>query len=577
MKQWVIRQIGALRRDWLKVLLISIGGLLVVSIGSQLIYPSDRMLPFAELDSVQLGGWEKTDAARQLDADYTNLMVPIYFGSNKTPYHSPKLADIGIAVTNTDRINSMKYPWYLRIVPSSILWAHFITDKSGGPKVDRDSNKLDEYINKQLGQSCDVKPQDASLKMGDNGLELVKSVMGGTCDISTVKQVLSNVTPRLDQGNQVKIPMNEIPPAVSDEDALNFADYITKRVGNSVPVTVNIETVRIPAKEILGWMDFATVDGKIDYSFSSDRASKYLNDNLAVKVAVPAGTTTISTYNFTETSRVDGPSGQALGVTETLASIKAYLDGSIAKANVMTVPVAPNIVYNRSYSSTDVGLNALIQQYAESHPGAYGVSMIELGGQNRRAAYNDTRVFTTASTYKLFVAYSTLKRIESGAWHWTDQISDGRDLTKCFDDMIVKSDNNCAKALLLKIGFQTITNEAHEIGATHTSFMGNDGIKTTPADLAVVLGQLQNGQILNLQSSRDTWINAMKRNVYRQGIPAGINAVVADKVGFLDALLHDAAIVYSPTGTYVLIIMTDGSSWGNIAELTSQIEALRNQ
>jgi beta-lactamase class A len=65
--------------------------------------------------------------------------------------------------------------------------------------------------------------------------------------------------------------------------------------------------------------------------------------------------------------------------------------------------------------------------------------------------------------------------------------------------------------------------------------------------------------------------------VYRQGIPAGASGAVADKVGFIDALLHDSAIVYSPSGTYVLAIMTDGSSWANIAQLTREIEALRNQ
>lgn len=69
----------------------------------------------------------------------------------------------------------------------------------------------------------------------------------------------------------------------------------------------------------------------------------------------------------------------------------------------------------------------------------------------------------------------------------------------------------------------------------------------------------------------------MKRNIYRQGIPAGANGQVANKVGFLDGLLHDAAIVYSPSGTYALSIMTDGSNWGTIAELTRQIEKLRVQ
>jgi hypothetical protein len=68
----------------------------------------------------------------------------------------------------------------------------------------------------------------------------------------------------------------------------------------------------------------------------------------------------------------------------------------------------------------------------------------------------------------------------------------------------------------------------------------------------------------------------MKGNVYRQGIPSGIpNARVADKVGFLDALLHDASIVYSPKGTYVLIILTNNASWGNIAELAKEIESVR--
>ena len=67
----------------------------------------------------------------------------------------------------------------------------------------------------------------------------------------------------------------------------------------------------------------------------------------------------------------------------------------------------------------------------------------------------------------------------------------------------------------------------------------------------------------------------MKANVYRQGIPAGANGQVADKVGFMDNLLHDAAIVYSPNGTYVLAVMTEGSSWATIADLARQIDSLR--
>ena len=220
-----------------------------------------------------------------------------------------------------------------------------------------------------------------------------------------------------------------------------------------------------------------------------------------------------------------------------------------------------------------------MQQYAADHPGVFGVSMVELSGQNRRANYNETKVFTTASTYKLFVAYSTLKRVESGTWNWTDaNIAGGRNLSTCFDDMIVKSDNACAEALLTKIGFSTITSEAREIGCTSTTFLNKDGIKTTPADLSLFLAQLRMGQILTQQTSRDRLLDAMARNVYRKGIPAGLSGItVADKVGFMDGLLHDASIVYSPTGNYVLVIMTDGSSWSAIADLAAKIQALRAQ
>jgi beta-lactamase class A len=142
--------------------------------------------------------------------------------------------------------------------------------------------------------------------------------------------------------------------------------------------------------------------------------------------------------------------------------------------------------------------------------------------------------------------------------------------------MIKLSNNECAIDFLYKVGYQGVTNDAQAIGAKSTSFMGNDGIKSTANDEALFLSLLYSGQILSQQSSRDRLITAMKGNVYRQGIPSGIpNARVADKVGFLDALLHDASIVYSPKGTYVLIILTNNASWGNIAELAKEIESVR--
>lgn len=560
---------------WNRALLF-VGGSLVLLTGAQLVYPSDHLALFTKIDGVSLSGWRKTDAIKKLDADYVNATISVYFGQATNAYRTPKTTEIGLTVSNEKRVNVSGYPWYLRIVPTSIFWAHLLTESVLDPQYQRNSDKLAAYINKELGTSCSVEPRDASLKVSGETLVVVSSQSGGTCQVSTVQQTLSGVKPRLNSDNIVKIPVKELAPGVTDSAARQLGDYLQGKVGKGVSMTVNGTAVTISASELYGWMDFSASDSQLIYSFNEDRALVYLNKEIAPKVAVSAGTTTVATYNFVETSRVNGASGRQLDVSATLENIKSFLDGASQQATVATETVLPRVSYTRSYSPTDTGLSALMQQFAQEHSGVFGVSMIELTGQGRRASYNDTKSFTTASTYKLFVAYSALKRVEEGKWHWTDQITGGRNLSTCLDDMIVKSDNACGAALLLKIG-DPITDEIHAIGCVNSSFRGNDGIKTTAADLALFLAELHTGQILTQQTSRNLLINAMERNIYRSGIPAGIgSATVADKVGFMDGLLHDAAIVYSPTGTYVLVIMSSGSSWSTIADLAGRIEALRN-
>lgn len=565
-----------IKHHWRKILIFGGIGILAITIIGQLFYPTNRLVLFSKIDGLSFSGWSKGDVIKQLDIRHGDNTIPVYFGKAEKAYRSPKPVEIGLTITNQARINKIDYPWYLRIVPSSILWAHFITEHGTEPTYGRNGTVLAAYITKELGDSCNVKPVDASLKASGDKFKVIPSRKGGTCSVNTVKRALSGTKPQLTDTYRVTIPVKEIAPSVSDETARQFGKSLQKKAGAGVALEVNGSPQVVPTAELFSWADFSVVDGKLNYVFNADRAGIYLNKEVASKVAVNAGVTTVSTYDFVETARVKGADGKKLDVGATVGSLKSFMDGVSIKATALTSSVPPRITYTRSYSPTDVGLSALLQQYSTDHPGTFGVSMIELSGKGRRASYNETKSFTTASTYKLFVAYSTLKRVEDGVWHWADQITGGRDLSTCFDDMIVKSDNACAAALLAKVGYTNITKEAHAIGCVNTSFLGKDNIKTTSADLALFLAELQTGQMLTQQSSRDRLIGAMKRNIYRQGIPAGLSgSTVADKVGFMGGLFHDASIVYSPTGTYVLVIMTDGSNWSTIADFASQIEALR--
>ncbi len=55
-------------------------------------------------------------------------------------------------------------------------------------------------------------------------------------------------------------------------------------------------------------------------------------------------------------------------------------------------------------------------------------------------------------------------------------------------------------------------------------------------------------------------------------MPAGSFGSVLNKPGFINGNLHDAAIVHHPH-TYVVTVMSEGSSWEAIAGITREIEA----
>ncbi len=562
------------RQHWRRLASYGAIGLAAVFLLVQLIYPGNLLVPFASIDGQSVAMRDKSEVKRQIETIYKKQPLALYFGSAKEAYRTPTPDNIGLAVNIDTQIKALEYPLWLRLVPTSILWAH-VTRGVVSPTYTHNDEQLQAYMAKELGESCDVTPKDATLKIEKTKLVIVPSSKGGTCKLNDVHRQLAKVTPRLGTKTEVHVPMNERDPAIGDKQARDFRTQLEARIKDGVTVRAGNDKVVIPRDQLLTWLDFVTADSHIAAVVNAERSGGFVGEQLAPKVARAAGVSKVSTQDFVETSRVNGAPGAAIDTPATLASLGEYLTKG-SEAVVVTKSVAPRVEYTRSYSPTDVGLSALLQQYAQSHPGTFGISLVELSGQRRRAAYQDTKQFHTASTYKLFVAYGALKRVESGVWHWSDQIDGGRNLEKCLDDMIVKSDNPCGETMLKKIGYSALTNELRAVGLNNSSFMGGNGPQSTAGDLSTFNAALESGQLLSPES-KNRLIGLMKRNIYRQGVPAGANGTVANKVGFLDGLLHDAAIIYGPTGPVALTVMTDGSSWATIADLTRQIETLRAQ
>lgn len=545
---------------------------------AQMLYPSDRLLPFARVDGIDVAGWHKKDVIWQLDTLYAKQQTAIYFGKNAEPTSTEQTVSIGVTVHNTERVQTHTYPWYIRLVPTSVLWYELVNPLTAAPQVQRDVTVAQQYVKDTIGENCDVPAQDADLKVESEALVLVPSQDGGTCDVDRLVELLLAIQPTKPQQQKVHVPVTPVPPKISDADAEKVADTVNQQLQDGVTVKYAGGSETFDAKTVAKWLKVQQKKKTIAVSVSPKKANDMLQTTIGSKVNKSAGTTKVTTYDFTETKRTNGAKGLQLDTSETAANITQFLRGNSDSAKVAIRTVQPKVDYTRAYSKSNTGLSAKMQHFAEAHSGVYGVQMIELEGQGRRAGYNSSRQFTAASTYKLFVAYSTLKKIEAGKFKWSDKIHGGRDLAACFDDMIVVSDNDCALALIKKVTRPTIDSDMRSLGLTSTTSQAwgsPSPWRSTASDLATFLAALDTGSMSLNNSSRDRLIGAMKRNIYRQGIPSGTSATVANKVGFLWNLLHDASIVYSPKGTYVLVILTDGSSWGNIAQLTRELEKLR--
>lgn len=206
------------------------------------------------------------------------------------------------------------------------------------------------------------------------------------------------------------------------------------------------------------------------------------------------------------------------------------------------------------------------------------VALIDLSDQGvSNVDYNGDLQFTSASTYKLLVAYAMIHDVETGRRNWSSPIN-GTTWEGCLNQMIINSDNTCPETYLAVNGHDNLTKIAHSLGLSDSTNFAVDDMRMTANDLALFLQKLYQGELVS-EENRDKLLSLMQQQRYREGIPAGIGdqGVVADKVGFLYDLLNDAAIVQSGSGDYVLVILTNGESWSYIAQLAQYIDEIMRQ
>ncbi|EFE89841.1 hypothetical protein BIFBRE_03112 [Bifidobacterium breve DSM 20213 = JCM 1192] len=499
-----------------------------------------------------MGGQSSQQAAETLNAATLKRTVKL---TDKTTGTTVSLTakQAGITVDYTDRAKAAaKHSVVKRIVPFSWLFVHSTTSDSLPDALGTSDKQAHEDM------------RNASVQGTKGELKIVSAAPGYTFTPADIRSAAGSSFSSSATGDlaAATIEMGIVSPTVSDDTAKQLLDTLNKALSKDVTFTYEDGTWTVPAKKIINTVS-TTVNAqdntKLDVTISESKLMRQLKSKgIALKVAKKAADAGVTPA----TIAVKGSAYQVIDASATAASLSGML------ASGQNAPVA---ISTKDFSNVELyeGLPAsgtieekLQQLFGDAD---YEVAVYDLKTGKSKIQIDADTAMTSASTYKLFIAYSMIHAVETGQVTW-DSALNGMTLSSCMATMIINSDNSCPEAWLARYGFSTVAQQAHDIGAANTNFVPY-GMTTTANDLATVLKGFYSNSIASPDST-DQLFSLMETQVYREGIPAGIGSdgVVQDKVGFMDGLLHDAAIVRSDKGDYAMVIMTDGSSWNKIAQ-----------
>ena len=208
-----------------------------------------------------------------------------------------------------------------------------------------------------------------------------------------------------------------------------------------------------------------------------------------------------------------------------------------------------------------------------------GVVVVDLETGDQ-CSINGDRQYRTASLYKTVVAAELWRQVAEGdvdlddsltvePRHHIDDAPAFRPANpytlSVFDAaerMITFSDNGTAFALRELLGTATVDDATEWLNMPATSLAGT--FVTSPNDQATLYTELYRGEVVDEESSQaiiDLLLQQEIVDMMPAGLPEDADVRIAHKTGTLDTFLHDAGIVYAPGGDFVLVVMTENSSF----------------
>lgn len=205
------------------------------------------------------------------------------------------------------------------------------------------------------------------------------------------------------------------------------------------------------------------------------------------------------------------------------------------------------------------------------------------------------KIFEPGSLYKLWVMSTVIGQIESGKIVGDEILTDSiKQLNKDYNidpesaeltngtitlsvkdalnQMITISHNYAAMLLTKKVKLNSIEDFIVKNGFNES--MVGESPKTTSYDIALFFEKLYKGQLANTENT-SKMIELLKKQTLNNKLPKYLpgKTSIAHKTGEIDFLSHDAGIIFSEKGDYIIVILSESDSPKGAEERIAQISA----
>lgn len=224
-------------------------------------------------------------------------------------------------------------------------------------------------------------------------------------------------------------------------------------------------------------------------------------------------------------------------------------------------------------------LSKIVSKSLEGAKGDYAIAIKNLK-TNENFYLNEHKSFKTGSLYKLWIMATVFDRIKNGdfkedeilsnevsvlndKYHIPADIAELKEgsialsVKDALYQMITISHNYAAFLLTDKVKLSTVKEYIGSNGFDESD-LGGDLPTTSAYDMEAFFGKLYRGEFTD-KDSTEQMLLLLKQQKLNNKLPKLLpqNTIIAHKTGELDLFTHDAGIVYTAEGDYIIVVLSE--------------------